>query len=161
MNQNKERYKNLLRSILTGFVGGFFFLLGFMLCYTFNFIDKNLVKLIPLYEVLIANQPFLLKLIILISVVSIVSISISLIYYTFLKRFANLWISVLFGLLLYAMIFLTTIFGGQKLDILHFNLSTHITTLSLFILYAVFVGYSISFDYTETRRNPSNTSYKS
>jgi len=158
MINDKERTKLILRTIFTGLIGGILFFIGFVLSYYFNFVDQNITKLIPMQKLTKLIPVTFLRILFQLSLTSIFSIIISLIYYTLLKRFTNIWFSVLFGLILFIMFFSLAILINKEIEITSFSIATYITIGSLFTLYGTFIGYSISFDYLETKRNTVTSS---
>lgn len=85
--------------------------------------------------------------ILLIGVISIVA---ALIYFAVLKRFKSIIVGMVYGVALWALVFylLNPIFPNLK-TVRELEMNTVITTLCLYILYGVFVGYSISFEAAE------------
>ncbi len=81
----------------------------------------------------------------------LLSIAVAIIYYVALKKLRGLWPSILFGLFLWGLVFflfspiLPNIKPLQELDS-----DTIVTTLCLYILYGIFIGYSISYEYLDT-----------
>jgi hypothetical protein len=85
--------------------------------------------------------------ILLIGVISIVA---ALIYFAALKRFKSILVGMVYGVALWAIVFylLNPVFPNLK-TVKELEMNTVITTLCLYILYGVFVGYSISFEAAE------------
>lgn len=158
MINKQERIKLILRTIFTGLIGGILFFIGFVFSYYFSFVDQNITKLIPMQNLTELIPVTFLKRLFQLSFTSVFSIIISLIYYTLLKRFTNIWFSVLFGLLLFITFFFIPIMIYKEIEITSFSIDTYITIASLFTLYGTFIGYSISFDYIETKRNTVTSS---
>ncbi|HLR40473.1 MAG TPA: YqhR family membrane protein, partial [Virgibacillus sp.] len=74
------------------------------------------------------------------------------IYYGLLKKVISMWMGVVYGLILWGIIFyiLQPVFPTLT-PVVDFDKETIVTTLGLFILYGTFIGYSISFDYNDMR----------
>jgi hypothetical protein len=86
-------------------------------------------------------------------IIAILSILLALGYrYTFAK-IKSMWAGILFGAGLWAIVFylLHPIFPGME-SMEDIGINTITTTLCIYILYGVFVGYSISFEYNERYR---------
>jgi hypothetical protein len=82
--------------------------------------------------------------------IGIISIAAALIYFVALKKFKSMLVGIVYGLALWALVFylLNPIFPNLK-TVKELEMNTVITTLCLYILYGVFVGYSISFEAAE------------
>jgi hypothetical protein len=82
--------------------------------------------------------------IILMGVFSIIS---ALIYYAVLKNIRNRWIGIIYGLVLFFLVFLVLnpIFPGIK-PFQEIDRNTMITSACLYVVYGVFIGYSISYE---------------
>ncbi|MBB2482148.1 hypothetical protein H5P36_18405 [Bacillus sp. APMAM] len=80
----------------------------------------------------------------------IISIPVSFIYYAILKKFKTIWVGAIYGIVLFLIVFiiLNPIFPGMK-PFLKLDLNTIITCACLYILYGVFIGYSISYEQNE------------
>ncbi len=80
----------------------------------------------------------------------LIGIFAAFIYYYTLKRFQNVWTGILYGVVLFAIVFflLNPLFPSLN-DISKLSVNTIITTLCLYILFGLFVGYSISYEYNE------------
>lgn len=92
-----------------------------------------------------------------IALIGIISIGVALVYYAILRRFTSMWIGIAFGALLWGLVFflLNPIFPNLK-TVFELQRITIVTTICLYILYGVFVGYSISFDYNELNGGHTN-----
>ncbi len=137
------------KSIVTGFIGGIFWSALAYLAYILNFteVSPNLIL-----------QPFALGgwkdgvigNFISIVIIGLISIGAALTYYAVLRRFDGMWLGIAFGGALWALVFfvLNPIFPNVE-TVFELSRGTIVTTLCLYILYGVFIGYSISFDYKE------------
>ncbi|WP_245780780.1 YqhR family membrane protein [Gracilibacillus orientalis] len=87
-----------------------------------------------------------------ICIISLLSIGLALLYYVVLKKFPGILPGIMTGIVLWFIIFwlfepiFTNIPPFYELDS-----DTVVTTVCLFILYSVFIGYSISFAYQQHR----------
>ena len=148
-NKKEEPMSVMGKSIVTGFIGGVFWSALAYLAYILNFteISPNLIL-----------QPFALGNwkegafgnIISIVIIGLISIGAALVYYAILRRFDGMWLGFAYGGALWALVFfvLNPIFPNVE-TVLELSRGTIVTTLCLYILYGVFIGYSISFDYKE------------
>lgn len=80
----------------------------------------------------------------------ILSILTALLYFGVLRKRKSFWWGVSYGVALFLLVFLVLypLFPGTK-SILKYDLNSILTGLSTFILYGVFIGYSISYEYEE------------
>jgi len=148
-NKHEEPMPMIAKVVVTGLFGGLFWSLLAYLAYLFKFteISPNLIL-----------QPWavgdwkdrVLGQFIGIVIIGLLSIGIALLYYGLLKKFRSMWMGLLFGLILWAIVFyvLNPIFPDLK-TVNQLERNTIITTLCFYILYGVFIGYSISFEHNE------------
>ncbi|AKU25729.1 hypothetical protein AVP43_02940 [Geobacillus stearothermophilus] len=151
--EKTERPMTLVqKTIITGFVGGVFWSLMGYLAYFFNFseISPNMV-LIPWvagdWKYGRAGNYAAIVLI------GIISIAAALLYYAMLRNIRGMWAGMLYGAALWVVVFylLNPLFPNVK-PVADLETNTVITTLCLYILYGVFVGYSVSFEAQEMNR---------
>ncbi|TDL82339.1 YqhR family membrane protein [Peribacillus frigoritolerans] len=137
------------RVVITGFAGGVIWSLLGYLAYVLNLteISPNLLL-----------QPFILGEwkngvmgnFVSVFCIGILSVGTALLYYLVLKRFSSMFVGLAFGLSLWALVFflLNPIFPNLK-SVFELERLTTVTTICLYILYGVFVGYTISFEHNE------------
>lgn len=140
------------RSLLTGFVGGILWSTISVLLYIFNFLE-------------VSPKSFVLKSwlnkewtdgwlgeLISIIIIGLLSLATALIYYGILKKVKTLWVSVLYGVILWGIVFflLQPIFTNVP-GLFELQTNTIVTSICLFILYGTFIGYSISYDYHDSQ----------
>ncbi|MDQ7723686.1 hypothetical protein FPQ02_03055 [Bacillus halotolerans] len=137
------------RVAATGFCGGVLWSFVGYIAYLFHFseISPNMIL-----------QPFVLGewkkhglgTIISIIVIGIISIGGAFLYYLLLKRLKTMWPGMLYGLLLWLLVFFVfnPIFQDVR-AVTELKSDTIITTICIYLLYGLFVGYSISFEYNE------------
>lgn len=143
--------KMLKRTLITGFVGGLFWTsISIALFYV------NILEISPKYlfvrswsKTTWANQ--WLGNLIALAIAGILSMVVALVYYLLFKKFQSMWIGVLYGIFLWCIVF----FGLLNLlpamiPIHHYSSDTIVSSLCVFILYGLFIGYSISFDYYDS-----------
>ncbi|MBA2173627.1 hypothetical protein H0266_01830 [Halobacillus locisalis] len=83
-------------------------------------------------------------------IVGVISLVSAMLYYFTLKKQQGIWPGLVFGLVLWAVVFfvLTPLFPAIP-TFTEMTSDTWVTTACLFILYGVFIGYSISYEYEE------------
>ncbi|MFD1850600.1 YqhR family membrane protein [Oceanobacillus bengalensis] len=142
----------LARSLLTGFIGGLLWSTIAVFMYYFNFTE-------------ISPKSFLLRSwlkaewtsgwlgdVISVILVGLLSVITALIYYGLFKKKDSMWLGVVYGIILWGIVFylLQPIFTNVP-DLLDLRINTIVSTICLFILYGTFIGYSISYDYHDTQ----------
>lgn len=152
MESYKQRYAIvLLRTLLTGFIGGLFWGSLSVILYYFNFIEVS-PKAYFLRSWTKATWTSGWKGdIVTIIIASLLSIGIAALYFGILKKVQSIWMGVVFGIALW----LVVLFGFHPLfphvqSVIDLRTNTIISSLCIFILYGTFIGYSISFDYHDT-----------
>ncbi|WP_064091570.1 YqhR family membrane protein [Rossellomorea aquimaris] len=139
--------------ILTGFIGGVFWSAISYLCYFFSFtkIEPNII-----FEPWAVGNWKEKWIGIILSIVAygIVSIGVALIYYGLLRKFKSMWVGAGYGIVLYLAVFfvLKPLFPSIK-SFTSIDYHTLITSLCLYVLYGVFIGYSISYEENELRHD--------
>ena len=151
LEQNKvEEPMSLVAKVVTiGLFGGIFWSLLAYLSYIFNFtvISPNLVLepwAVGDWKDGVRGQ------FIGVAIIGVLSIGVALVYYAVLRKFQSIWIGLLYGAVLWGLVFLVLnpIFPDLK-TVNHLDRNTIITTVCFYILYGVFIGYSISFETNE------------
>jgi hypothetical protein len=151
-NQKEKPMSLIMKVVITGFFGGVFWsLLGYF-AYTFHFTELSPNMILLPWAVgdwkygRIGNY-------ISIFLIGILSIFVALVYYAFLKNMKGIWVGIVYGIALWALIFFVfnPIFPNLQ-SIAELSRDTIITTICLYILYGVFIGYSISFEAAEHER---------
>lgn len=80
----------------------------------------------------------------------IISIIFAYIYSYIFRKLTSYWVGIGYGIVLWGIAFLVLrpLFPGMK-TVWELSKDTIVTTICIFILYGLFVGYSISFEYHE------------
>lgn len=148
-DNQEEGMSTAAKVAVTGLFGGVFWSFLGYLCYLFNFseVPPNII-----FDPIAVGdwKEGVLSQYIAIFILGLVSILAAFAYYATLKKFDKLWIGILFGAILWGIVFvvLNPVFSNieplRKLD-----LNTFVTTVCLYILYGAFIGYSISFEEAE------------
>ncbi len=81
---------------------------------------------------------------------SLISLLFAFLYAAIFRKMNSYWLGVVYGVAIWALIFLVLrpLFPGMK-TVMELSVNTIITTVCLFLLYGLFIGYSISFEYHE------------
>ena len=163
LEQNKPEDTStfLGRSLLTGFIGGILAsILGFLMYY-FNFMEVSAKSYLLRSWTTAGWTDTWLGELVTIMIVGILSIGVALVYYGVLKKINSIWTGMIYGLILWAIVFvvLQPIFSKIP-NLVEMEIKTIVSALCLYILYGIFIGYSISFDYHDTVANPKNESNK-
>lgn len=147
----QERPQALLwRTFITGFVGGVLWsVVGVFVAY-FNF-----TVISPASFVI---RPWLngdwtngwLAELISVIVIGFISVLVAYVYYFLLRRLRGILPSILFGLVIWAIVFgFIARFFPNIAPILQLDNNTIVTTICLYVLYGVFIGYTISYDFLD------------
>jgi len=153
LEQNKNKGSKPMSlwviTLSTGFIGGVFWsLIGFF-CHTFHFTELKPTLILEPWTVGDWKQGWfgiLLSLLIM----GILGMLAAFIYYFLLRKQSSIWVSAFYGLILFLIVFflLNPLFPGLK-PVTELKRDTIITTVCLYVLFGVFVGYSISYEYQE------------
>lgn len=151
---NYMKYLFLWRTCIIGFFGGVFVVLFLGLIHYFNLIELNIFtpwkSLFKHFN--LSTKWYIYP--IWIIFYGFISIWIALIYY-FVGKFRNHWdLGALFGVIIgvTTYIVLPIVLYDQHF-LQDYLLKTHISYFVSFILYGVFIGYSISYEYALIKAN--------
>src|SRR5690625_4879587 len=141
------------RAIRTGCIGGVLAVLLAIFMYYFNFAEVH-----PKHYLLTSwvNGQWAHRWIgdvVSVFLIGLLSIVVAIVYYLILKKIYAMWVAGLFGLVLWSLVFIMIqpMFSNLQ-PISKLSQDTIISTICLFLLYGVFIGYSISYDYLDTVR---------
>lgn len=153
LEQNKKDgdMSLMAKVVVIGLFGGIFWSLLSYLTYIFNFTELS-PNLILKPWILGDWKNRVLGQFIGILMIGIISIGVALLYYALLKKFQSIWVGAAFGIALWLIVFyvFNPIFPDIK-TVGELERNTVITTICFYILYGVFIGYSISFEENEMR----------
>src|SRR5690606_21252509 len=153
LEQNKkDREMSLMgKVVVIGLFGGIFWSLLSYFTYIFHFTELS-PNLVLKPWILGDWKNRVLGQFIGIFVIGIISIGVALLYYALLKKFQSIWVGAAFGVVLWLIVFyvFNPIFPDIK-TVAELERNTVITTICFYILYGVFIGYSISFEENEMR----------
>nr|WP_156290871.1 YqhR family membrane protein [Oceanobacillus salinisoli] len=151
-NKHSENTMSLLgRSLLTGFIGGVFWGGIAVFLYYFNFTEVSPKSFVLRSWLRTEWTDRWLGDLVSVFLVGLLSIITALIYYGLFKKINSMWMGVLYGIILWGIVFylLQPIFTNVP-NLFEQKANTIVTNICLFILYGTFIGYSISYDYHDT-----------
>lgn len=155
MAEKKEKdhlfAKEMLYILSVGFYGGLFTSFLAYLAYLINFVPFGPGVLLQLFSIRLSpGIEGMVGHMLSILLISLVSIGSSYLYFMLFRHLESIWIGVLYGLAWWAVIFfgLNSLIPGVQ-SVRQLGLTTNTVFLSLFILYGLFIGYSISFNHKE------------
>lgn len=153
MNKNKQvdRFFLLMRSLLTGFISGLLWGSIWIVMYYFNFTEVTpKTFILSPWRNISWTQGWLGNLICII-ILATLSVVMAFIYYVLFKKLPSIWVGVFYGCIIWVIFFVGVqpLFSHVK-QLAEFSKETIVTTISVFVLYGTFIGYSISFDYYDT-----------
>lgn len=84
------------------------------------------------------------------------SIVAAVIYYATLRKINSMWVGIAYGIVLFLLVFfvLNPIFPGIK-PFKEMDLDTLVTSICFYVIYGLFVGYTISYEENEVRTRHS------
>lgn len=151
-NNVREPYYMSLPSLiaLTGFIAGVGgALLGYF-AYSFHFSKINPDLILDIFRG--DWKDGWLGLIVATILYGILSIGVAFLYYAILKQKRSIIWGAVFGLILFLLIFFLLYPIFPSLDrITEYDFETITTEVCLFLLYGIFIGYSISYEYNEQK----------
>ncbi|MDN4074713.1 YqhR family membrane protein [Fictibacillus terranigra] len=148
-NKRDEAMSFMARVVSVGFFGGLFWGIVGYFAYYLNLSKIGPALILAPWALGKWKSQWLGQLIGVIAI-SLISILVAICYRYLLSRVKSMVGGLTFGILLWVIVFylLHPIFPGLE-PISQLGRNTIATTLCLYILYGVFVGYSISFEYQE------------
>ncbi|WP_077308726.1 YqhR family membrane protein [Terribacillus halophilus] len=159
MQQNRKAASRFnLSDIITGFIGGVLWATVAWLAYFFHFTDLSVADFILRSWVWMPWADSWAGELVSILLVGILSVLVAFLYYVFLKKSQGIIPSLLFGVALWVLvqIILAPIIYGVD-SAFQADRNANITTMCLYLLYAVFIGYSISYEYQQSQAYQDNT----
>jgi hypothetical protein len=131
----------------TGLFGGVFWSSLGWLAYYFNFTEIRPNVILEPWALGYWKNEWL-GTIISIIIMGIFSVGAAFIYYLVLKRFNGIWVGLGYGIVLFLLVFLVLnpLFPGIK-PFFNLGRDTVITSICLYIVYGIFIGYSINYEY--------------
>ncbi|MGM8365110.1 YqhR family membrane protein [Virgibacillus sp. W0181] len=152
-SQKKPKINGILlkRSIITGIFAGLFWGSIGVFLYYFNFSEVSPASFLVRPWISEAWTDKWIGDIASVLLTGIVSILSAIVYYSLLKKQNKIWVGVLYGIILWGVIFylLQPVFTNIP-ALKEMSKETITSTICLFILYGTFIGYSISYDYFDS-----------
>lgn len=150
-NQREKPMSFLAMTIITGLFGGIFWSALAYLAYIFNFTEIRPNVILEPWALGKWKEQWLGTVISIIAI-GLFSVGAALVYYAAMRKINSIWAGAAFGLGLFLLVFyvLNPIFPGIK-PFWDLSRNTLITSACFYILYGVFVGYSISYEENELR----------
>ncbi|RYM06027.1 hypothetical protein EWH99_04015 [Sporolactobacillus sp. THM7-7] len=154
-NTSTKTGKSFGRAAVIGLFGGLFWGLMGLICHLLHFssVGPSLIFSpfrLGAWKHQIGGQ-FLA-----IAAIALISVPLALVYQLLLSAFKSIWVGIAFGLLLWCIVFLALQPFIPKLSpVNHLGVNTLTTTLCLFALYGLFIGYSIAFEMEEASNKES------
>jgi len=151
IQQQETSMDVMKRSLFTGFVGGVLFSFLGLVLYYFNFLEISpkaiLVRSWLRYAWAGKWPGDLLSLLI----AGILSVAAAFIYFVLFRKIISLWIGVMYGFLLWILVFLLITPLLYNIPALReLSVDTIVTSICLYLLYGAFVGFSIAYDHYDT-----------
>jgi uncharacterized membrane protein YagU involved in acid resistance len=150
-NKREEPLSLLTRAMITGFIGGLIASITGLIMYYFNFTEISPVSFVLKSWIHASWTDGWLGAVITIIIMGLLSMIIAFIYYIALKKMYTMWVGVIFGVVLWGIIFfvLHPLFPNIP-AFTELEINTLVSTACLFIIYGTFIGYSIAYDYHDT-----------
>ncbi|WP_062355947.1 YqhR family membrane protein [Bacillus kwashiorkori] len=151
-NQHQKPMSSKANTAITGFIGGFFWSMIGYVAYYFHFTDIRPNIVLEPWAIGAWKHSWL-GVVISFFVIGIFGMVAAFLYYFLLKKFTSIWVSVGFGIALFALVFfiINPLFPSLN-NFSELKRNTIITSACLYILYGVFVGYSISYEHNQHQR---------
>lgn len=155
-NQREKPMSFLMLTVITGLFGGILWSSLAYLAYIFNFTEIRPNVILEPWALGKWKDEWL-GTVISIMAIGLFSIGAALVYYAVMRKINSIWAGAAFGLGLFLAVFyvLNPIFPGIK-PFWDLSKNTLITSACVYILYGVFVGYSISYEENEIRNKVEN-----
>ncbi|GLB58160.1 YqhR family membrane protein [Cytobacillus sp. NCCP-133] len=150
-NQREKPMSFMAMVVITGLIGGILWSGLAYLAYVFNFTEVHPNVILEPWTIGAWKEGWL-GTVISILLIGGLSIIAALIYYAALKKFQSMFVGAGYGIALFLIVFfiLNPIFPGIS-PFWELERNTMITSICFYILYGVFVGYSISYEAHEIR----------
>lgn len=154
-NEHAKPMSMKMTSVITGFFGGVFWSAIGFLAYYFHFTKIRPNTILEHWTIGEWKTNWIGTIVSFI-LIGILGIAAALLYYFTLKKFRKIWVGAAYGIVLFGVVFciLNPLFPNLN-PITELDRNTIITTVCLYILFGIFVGYSISYEYNEQQEENS------
>lgn len=148
-NQREKPMSFITVVVLIGFFGGVLWSALALLAHFLNFTDVHPNLILEPWALGDWKKGWI-GAVFSILAIGILSIGVALLYYALLRKMKGIWVGMVYGLGLFLVVFyvLNPIFPGMD-AFWKLSKDTLITSACFYILYGVFIGYSISFEESE------------
>lgn len=152
-DKQEQQISIVSRSLITGFIGGIIWSAFGVVMYFFDFSEVAPKSYLLRSWITADWTDSWLGNIVSVLMIGVLSLLTAFIYYVLFKKVNSLWMGAGYGIILWVIVFyiLQPIFPNIP-DLIDLNRYTIVSTICLYILYGVFIGYSISYDYHDTIR---------
>lgn len=149
--QSNDIKSTLNRSLLTGFIGGILSSAFGVFMYYFNFSEVSPKDYVLRVWIKSEWTSGWIGDLMSIFITGLLSVLVALMYFVLFRKVYAIWLGGLYGVIIWFFIFFVfpPLFSDIQ-KIVELNQNTIISTLCLFLLYGIFIGYSISYDYFDT-----------
>jgi hypothetical protein len=139
-------------TVITGLFGGVFWSSIAYIAYLFHFTEISPNVILEPWTIGHWKEGWL-GTVISIVIIGMLSIGAALIYYFTLRKFSRMYVSVGYGLALFFLVFLVLnpIFPGIA-PFTELERNTIVTSICFYILFGVFIGYTISYEESEINK---------
>ncbi|MCK1991470.1 YqhR family membrane protein [Peribacillus muralis] len=148
-NQQENQSVLIYNALIIGFVGGAAASLAGMIAHYVNFMDFSPRFILTSWS----NMKWIdhwLGVLMTVILFGILSVVIALLYYALFKRVKSMFSGIIFGVVCWALlIFVLKPMFSDLPAFSKMSTNTIITSVCIFILYGLFLGYSISYDHQE------------
>ncbi|MBP2240840.1 high-affinity Fe2+/Pb2+ permease [Cytobacillus eiseniae] len=150
-NQREKPMSFITMVILTGLFGGIFWSGLAYFAYVFNLTEIRPTVILEPWTIGDWKVGWL-GTVVSIVLIGVISIVVALIYYVALRKFPSIFVGIGYGIVLFLLVFfvLNPIFPGIS-PFNELERNTIITSVCFYILYGVFIGYSISYEESELK----------
>ena len=134
---------------ITGFFGGIFWGFVALITHFFKFSEISPTTILEPWTVGEWKTGWI-GIVFSLLLLGVLGIGVAYIYYFTLKKYNNIWAGLLYGAVLFVLVFYVLnplIPTLNHINELKFN--TVITMLCIYLLFGLFIGYSISYEYNE------------
>ncbi|MEK4969305.1 YqhR family membrane protein [Cytobacillus sp. FSL R7-0696] len=151
-NEREQPLSMTSLTFISGFVGGVFWSTIGYIAYVLNLTEVGPRVILEPWTIGDWKDGWL-GTVISIILIGAVSVVAAYIYYWTMRRFKKMWFGALYGLVLFALVFfvLNPMFPNIA-PVGDLKINTIITSVCLYLLYGVFVGYSISYENEEQQK---------
>nr|WP_152976464.1 YqhR family membrane protein [Alkalihalophilus marmarensis] len=155
-NEKEQQMSFPVKVVIIGFFGGLIWSLVGYFAFYFNFIRVGPALVLMPWALGDWKNTYIGQWTGVV-VIAVISIGVAFLYKVILQKVLSVWAGVGFGAILWGLVFyvFNPFFPGLK-TVQNLDSNTIVTSLCLYILYGVFIGYSVSYEYAEQHHELSN-----